>query len=354
MTIPVTRAFLPPLSELQPLLEEVWASGQLANDGPMVRRLEEALKKRLGFEHVVCVGNGTLALQVGLQASFVKAGDEVVTPAFSYVATPSAVATMGAVPVLVDIDPSSLCVAPERLREAITDRTTALLPVHVYGNLCAMEEIHAIAEEAGLPIVHDAAHAIDARVEKVYKRNAWCYSFHATKMFHTGEGGCVATDDPDLADRARAIRNFGHGKPYRFRSLGMNAKMSEVQAALGLAVLPHLPKIIEARGAAAAEYHRSFLGSPISRVQDHGNVAYFPILLRDEAQLLRVMQHLEVNDVSSRRYFYPCLTKLPFIREYWECPVAEDVARRVLCLPLSHDLTPAQASTIAHLVKAVL
>lgn len=350
--IEVTKTFVPPLEEFIGFVREAYATGQLTNDGPLVKRLEEALGKRLGFDHVVLTANGTLALQVALQASYVGPQDEVVTPALSYVATPAAVASMGAKPVLADIDPYTLCMTTQEAQAAVTDRTRAFLPVHVYGNLCDVGAFEDLSEETGIPVVYDAAHAFDAKVERLDRlRNAWVYSFHATKLFHTVEGGCVATNDADLADRARHVRNFGHdpSRPYHFKGLGQNAKLSEIHAAMGLAVLPHVPEIISRRGAVVAVYDNLLRRSCLLPHRAAGNVAYYPLLFPAEAELLYVEHRLLKEDIHPRRYFYPSLSSLSYV-ERLETPVADSVAPRLLCLPLSHDISVAEAKRIAEIV----
>lgn len=347
--IPVTKTFFPTWDEFQVLLEGTWASGHLTNHGPLVERLELALARKMGVSHVVCVSSGTLALQLALKAHGVSHEDEVVTTAFSYVATVAAAAWLGAKPVLADVEPQSLCLAPDEALEAITDLTRAIVPVHVYGNPCQVDAFDRISKETGIPVIYDAAHAFDARLAN--RGSCSVFSFHATKLFHTGEGGAVATNDARVAGQIRALRNFCHQGPDRFSGLGINGKMSELHAAMGLAVFPHVPEIVLGRGLACKAYDAAFRDKGVDNTHRlPGNVAYYPILLKDEQELLAVNARLFAEDILCRRYFHPALSYLPYTQRDRETPVADDAARRVLCLPLWHSLPPEEATRIANLV----
>ncbi len=353
----VTRTFLPPLEEYVDLLRGAWERNWVTNHGPLGLRLEKELAEFLGVRHVLLVANGTLALQIGLRA-LGRTGDVVTTP-FSYVATVSSIAWEGFRPVFVDVDPDTLCLDPVLLERAVTPATAAVLPVHVYGNVCDVERIGAVARRAGVPVLYDAAHAFGCRWggrSVAARGDLSALSFHATKLFHTVEGGAIATDRDDLADRVRLLRNFGHTAPEAFGGVGINAKMSEVHAAMGL--LPRVPGLIESRRRVVAAYDEAFHGCPGLRRPSlrkglESNAAYYPVLLPTEEARESVVRAMNAENVFPRRYFSPSLTRLPYV-ESPPMPVADGAAQRVLCLPLHPDLEPARASEVARIVMRAL
>ncbi len=352
----VTRTFLPPQEEYMALLHEAYESHVLTNNGPLHRRLESALRERLEAPHLLLMANGTLAIQLAMRALGVKG--EVITTPFSYVATTSAILWEGCTPVFADIKPDTLCIDPERIEAAITPRTSAILATHVYGIPCDVEAIDAIAKRHGLKVIYDAAHAFDVR----YKGrpissygDASTLSFHATKLFHTVEGGATIVHTPELEKATRLLRSFGHVNDDHF-TLGMNAKMSEVHAAMGLAVLPHMPQILSARAELAGVYEAVISDANVMRPSipagTQHNHAYFPILLRDGANRHAVIEALAAQGVHARRYFYPSLNKLPYVNGE-AMPVSEDAADRALCLPFYPGLPEETARWIASIVNAV-
>lgn len=350
----VTRTFLPPQEEYLALLHEAFESHVLTNNGPLHRRLESALRERFEAPHLLLMANGTLAIQLAMRALGVKG--EVITTPFSYVATTSAILWEGCTPVYVDIRPDTLCLDPDLIEAAITPRTSAILATHVYGIPCDVEAIGAIAKRHGLKVIYDAAHAFDVR----YKgRSITAYgdastlSFHATKLFHTVEGGATIIHTPELENATRLLRSFGHVNDDHF-SLGINAKMSELHAAMGLAVLPHVPVLIERRKAVAAAYDArldlpGLVRPRIAHPEAH-NYGYYPLLLPTEADRARVQQGMSDRGVHSRRYFYPSLSRLPYVSSP-PTPVSDDAALRALCLPLYADLA---ALDIDRVVNAFL
>jgi len=350
--IHVTKSFLPPLEEYTALLEGIWERGQLTNNGPLIKELEERLRQHLGVKHLVLTANGTLALQIAIKAMGLKG--EVITTPFSYVATTSALVWEGCTPVFADIEPDTLTLDPIEVENAITPQTSAILPTHVYGNPCDCEALAEIADRHGIPLLYDAAHAFGVDyLEKPIMTygNASIISFHATKLFHSCEGGAIATDDDDLADRMRYMRNFGHDGQEAFFGIGVNGKMSELHAAMGLANLPHLQTMVEKRQHAFQTY-RSLLDthSPFRwRNGGTANGAYYPFLFASEEALFDTRAKLTDAGIFARRYFYPSLAKLPYV--YGKPPpVADDTARRVLCLPLAYDLDEDIARRIVELV----
>lgn len=352
--IRVTRSFLPPREEYFAQLARVWDTGQLTNHGPLHRELLEAISSRLELAHLVLTNNGTIPIQMALRL-LAKQGEVITTP-FSFVATANAIAWEGCHPVFVDIDPKHLTIDETKIEQAITPRTTAILATHVFGNPCAIEAIDRIAERHELAVIYDAAHAFDATYQGrsllAYGDASTC-SFHATKIFHTGEGGAFVCQDADLAERARSVGNFGFDRNGVLRGLGTNAKLSELQAAMGLTVLPHVAGIIEARRRVVERYTRALRGSgaQVLRMRDgtRPNYAYFPVLLPSEAHLLKCMEALAAQNVFPRRYFHPSLNTLPHLSDA-RMPVSEDVASRILCLPLYPDLPFADVDRIAAIV----
>lgn len=333
----VTKSYLPPLEEYQRLVAEVYASHVLTNNGPLHKRLEHALRERLEAPHLLLMSNGTLAIQLALRA--LKVRGKVITTPFSYVATTSALLWEGCEPVFVDVRPDTLCIDASLIEAAITPDTTAILATHVYGIPCDVEAIDAIARKHGLKVIYDAAHAFDVcykgRPITAYG-DASTLSFHATKLFHTVEGGATIVHTPEAEHDMRLLRSFGHIHDDHF-SLGMNAKLSEMHAAMGLAVLPHVEHIIAQRREVCTMYDEAFVDLPIEGVMipegTAWNYAYYPVLFRNGSERKRVFDHLSAEGIVARRYFYPSLNTLPYVTSD-PMPVSEDLADRVLCLPL--------------------
>ena len=355
--IPVTKTYLPEFSEYSSRLQHVWESRWVTNHGPSVKELESELKKYLGVRHVFFVTNGTIALQLAIRA--LDLSGEVITTPFSYVASVSSLVWEHCTPVFVDIDSSSLCLDPKRIEAAITERTSAILPVHVYGNSCDVAAIEAIAKRYHLRVLYDAAHAFGSELNGASLLsfgNVSTVSFHATKLFHTGEGGAVITNDDLLAERISYLMNFGHKGQEAFWGLGMNGKNSELHAALGLAILPKVPELISRRELLSNIYVELFKEAsaevglrPIRATHLKYNYAYFPVTFSSEETLLQVRDELRKYDIFPRRYFYPCLTALNYVGEQ-TAPIAEDISRRILCLPLYHDLAEADVKKITSIV----
>lgn len=358
MPIYVTKTYLPPLEEYVRVLEGIWERGHVTNHGQLVVDLENRLAEYFGVRHVVCVTNGTVALQIGYRA--LELTDEVITTPFSYVATTSALVWEGCRPTFADIDAESLCLDPEATERAITDDTTGIVATHVYGNPCDVEAFAAIAKRHGLRVLYDAAHAFGVEYQGeslLTQGDAATLSFHATKLFHTVEGGALVTNDDEVARRARYLRNFGHDGPEAFFGLGINGKMSELQAGMGQVLLPRVDELIAHRRRVSERYEELLADLPLTRpVAREGttyNYAYYPVLFSDEDQLLRAKEGLEQREIYPRRYFYPSLNRLPYV-EGVACPVAEDAARRILCLPLSPELAEEEISAVATGIRTAL
>jgi dTDP-4-amino-4,6-dideoxygalactose transaminase len=354
----VTRTFLPPLDEYVERLRGIWERNHVTNHGPLVLELEEKLRRRFGAKHVFFVANGTIALQVALKALAV-AGEVITTP-FSYVASTSSIAWEGAVPVFADIDPRTLTIDVAQVERAINNRTRAVLATHVYGNPCDVLQLEELCKRRGLKLIFDAAHAFDVKFagrQLVTFGDVSALSFHATKLFHTIEGGAVVCDDDQLAERIAYMRNFGHKGYEAFQGLGINGKNCELHAAMGLCLLPRIEGFVQERKELHAAYDLALRGSsvvkPEIRAGADWNYSYHPILLPDEPALLRVREALNAREIFPRRYFYPALTSLNYPPKA-RVPVAEDVARRALCLPLFTGLEPSAAAEIGRIVREAL
>lgn len=350
--INVTQTFLPPLEEYVAQLQRVWDSKWLTNRGNLVRELEEKLKNYLGVNHLLAVNNGTIALQIAIKALDLKG--EIITTPFSYVATVSSIVWENCLPVFVDIDPNFLTIDETKIEAAITEKTSAILATHVYGNPCNVEKIEEIAHRYNLRVIYDAAHCFGVKYKGESILN-WgdisTLSFHATKLFHTGEGGGVICNDANLAQRIFYLHNFGHDGPEEFFGLGVNGKISELSAAMGLAVFPYINKIIANRQKISQIYdsllETSNLRRPKFREELEYNYAYYPVIFETEKDLLCVKESLNQCEIFPRRYFYPSLNKLPYLN-YKKFSVAEEISKRVLCLPLFSELKEEDVTKICN------
>jgi len=337
----VTKSFMAPLSEYNEYLEKIWNNRWLTNCGPFATQLESTLKERFGIKHVFFVTNGTVAMQVAMKALDVEG--EVITTPFTFAATTNAILWEKCTPVFVDIDPGTFCIDAEKIEAAITSKTKAILAVHVFGYPCNVKAIEKIAKKHNLKVIYDAAHAFDV---KVGEKSVLSYgdistlSLHATKLFHTGEGGLIVTNNDKLAKRIISLRNFGYVGE-EIQEAGINAKNSEIHASLGLVNLKHIEFIKSRRARIIEEYKGLLQNTGLHSVTYFKNVyynsSYFPVVFESEEQLLAVFEALQKENIIPRRYFYPSLNTLPFV-EYIKCPVSESIASRVACLPLYHDL----------------
>ncbi|MBK6946135.1 MAG: DegT/DnrJ/EryC1/StrS family aminotransferase [Flavobacteriales bacterium] len=352
----VTRAFLPPRAEFDALVDRVYESRILTNKGPIHNELEETLRERFDVPFLQLMANGTLALQLAIRALGITG--KIITTPYSYVATTSAILWEGCEPIFVDIDPVTCCIDPDLIEAAITPDTQAILATHVYGIPCDVEAIEIIAKRHGLKVIYDAAHAFDVDYKGRSILNwgdASTLSFHATKLFHTVEGGAVILRDKDADQRLGLLRSFGHIGDDHF-SLGMNAKMSEVHAAMGMAVLPHMEAIILERKELTERYLNALSNHVqcIERKKDVSyNFAYFPIVVKNVAQRERCMAGAAEKGIHCRRYFYPSLNKLPYVDQV-EMPFSEGLADRVICLPLFNGLAPSDADRIIDVINGNL
>jgi dTDP-4-amino-4,6-dideoxygalactose transaminase len=354
----VTKTALPPLEEYVAYLEQIWSEGRVANHGPLVSELEKRLEDALAVRHFWLVANGTLALQIAIRSLDLRG--EIITTPFSYVATASAIVWERATPVFVDIEPQTLTIDADRIEDAITEKTTAILATHVYGFPCDVGRIASIAERHGLKVVYDAAHAFGVRYHGrplAAFGDVSTLSFHATKLFHTVEGGGLATADEELAHRMAYMRNFGHHGQEEFWGLGINAKSSELHAAMGLCLLPRVSDIIAARRERVDLYRQVLDTTGIVTWSLPSEVAwnygFFPVIFDSEWRLLEVREALAEDGIHPRRYFYPALTVLPYI-DSAPMPVAESLSPRILCLPLHEGLALDDVRRVAAIVSRAL
>lgn len=354
--INVTKAYLPSREKYQRYVDRIFDSGWLTNDGSSTQELERRLTEYLGVRHVVLVSNGTLALQVAYRALELK-GDVVTTP-FSFVATTSSLVWEGIKPVFADIHPESLNIDPVKIERVLNKSTTGIVGVHVYGRGCEVEAIQSIAQRNGLKVVYDGAHAFGVNYNSQSIFN-WgdlsTLSFHATKLFHTIEGGAIITSSTPMYHKLRNLINFGITGPDRVEFLGINAKMNEFQAAMGLCILDEIGHIRKERARVAAHYE-SQLPSSIMLMKQKGfseNNSYFPVLFNSEESLLQCRESLREVGVNTRRYFYPSLDTLPYL-EGNECRVSRDISRRILCLPMYAELSESHLDLICDALKKTM
>lgn len=355
--INVTKSFLPPRQEYERMLERIWASEWLTNNGPLLVELEQKLQQKLDLPYLAITGNGTIAIQLAIKA--LNLSGEIITTPFSYCATTTSILWENLKPVFADINPEDLNINADQVEGLITEKTTALLATHVYGNPCNVEKLEALGKKYGLKIIYDAAHAFGVEYKGrsllAYGDVSTC-SFHATKVFHTIEGGCVVCHDPALYETIRLMRSFGHVQDEYFLP-GVNGKNSEFHAAMGLVNLGHLDAIIAGRKQIFAIYDELLnwkkLHKPTEKASDLVyNYAYYPVVLPDTATTLRVIEALNRENIYPRRYFYPTLNTLQYIPVKYDCPVSEDISPRVISLPLYPDLDHEIVRKTARIINA--
>lgn len=353
--INVTKTFLPPQEEYQKVLSRAWDTGWMTNRGLLVQELEAELKNYLGVSNVIAMTNGTLPIQIALKALEVT-GDVITTP-FSYVATTSSIVWEGCTPVFVDIHPEYLTIDETKIEAVITPNTSAILATHVFGNPCNIGAIESIAKKHNLKVIYDGAHCfgVEYKGQSIFEYGdvSTC-SFHATKLFHTGEGGALFCNEEQY-NAMFYHHNFGHQGKEAFQGLGINSKMSELQAAMGLAVLPYLQENIRLREKVIKNYKKNIDSLKTMKLREgtDWNSGYFPIVGDDEEQTTRIKANLEAHSIFPRRYFYPSLNTLPYVKRV-NCPISETVASRILCLPLYESLSVEKVEHIADVVNSAL
>lgn len=352
--IQITKPFLPPIQDYIQYIEQIWERNWLTNNGPLVNELELKLKQHLDVPHMLFVTNGTIALQLAIKALGLKG--EIITTPFSYVATTSSIVWENCTPVFCDIDPNTFNIDPECIEKNITGNTSAILATHTFGNTCDIDRITELAEKHSLKVIYDGAHVFGTR----YKgRSVFSYgdittaSFHATKIFHTIEGGAVFTQNAELLSKLAFMRNFGHRGPEHFEGLGINGKNSEFHAAMGLATLKYVDQNIAQRKKIHERYifwMQYIKGRTVSiTIGCEPNYAYFPLLFDSKETMLQAKELLEAHWIFPRRYFYPGLNKLNYVKET-VLPVADCISERILCLPVFDKLTEEDIDFICRLI----
>ncbi len=355
--INVTKPFLPPLEIYQKYVSGIFERNWLTNNGPLVQELESKLKEYLDVKHLFFVNNGTIALQIAIKVLNLKG--EIITTPFSYVATTNSIIWEGCTPVFADINETDFNINADKIEALINDNTSAIMATHVYGNPCDVEKLEAICKKHNIKLIYDGAHAFGATYNNKQVLSfgdvSTC-SFHATKLFHTAEGGAIITNDDEIAERIMLYRQFGHiGDDYY--SIGVNGKSSDIHAAMGLAVLPYVGEIIAKRKMLVEAYTEHLKHLPLSMPEALPgtvcNYAYYPVLFRSEDVLLKVKENLAENNINTRRYFFPSLNVLPFLKGE-SCPVSEDYSVRVLALPLYFDLQLHEVKDICDKIETFL
>jgi dTDP-4-amino-4,6-dideoxygalactose transaminase len=356
--INVTKTFLPPITAYNKLVKRAWDNEWLTNRGELVLELEDKLKKYLAISNIILTNNGTIPLQIALK--LLGQGGEIITTPFSYVATTAAIVWEHCTPVFVDIHPEYLTIDESKIEAAITNKTTAILATHVFGNPCNVIAIEAIAKKHNLKVIYDAAHSFGVTYKNKslfdYGDVSTC-SFHATKLFHTAEGGAMFANDADLQHQLFYSHNFGHNGPLAFFGLGINGKMSELQAAMGLAVLPYMGTILENRKKVVDYYNQNLDFSKVKTLKIRGdtnwNYSYYPIIFESEIQLLKVEKELNNNQIFPRRYFYPSLNTIDYTKGQ-SMLVSESIASRIICLPLYAGLSENDLEKIVVLINRAI
>lgn len=358
MSIFVTKSFLPPKAEYQAFLDKIYETNWLTNNGPLLIRLESELQSYLGLKQFIFVSNGTVAIQLAIKA--LDLTGEIITTPYSYCATTTSILWENCKPVFVDINPKDLNIDAKLIESKITPNTSAILATHVYGNPCDVAAIEAISKKYKIPVIYDAAHAFNVNLNGKsllsYGDISTC-SFHATKVFHTVEGGSVVVNgDASIFEKIKYYRSFGHVNDDDYRSIGINAKNSEFHAAMGLANLPHVKEIIAKRKIVSELYDQfldfTCLTKPQTSENDFEyNYAYYPVVFENKEVTNNVIAVLAENDIVPRRYFYPSLNTLHYVKSNDSCPISESVSLRVLSLPLYPDLPESEVKRISQIIN---
>jgi dTDP-4-amino-4,6-dideoxygalactose transaminase len=353
--INVTKSYLPPIEEYNKYLEKIWNSSILTNQGPLLNELEDNLKKYLEVKNFHLLTNGTIALQLALNALDIYEGEIITTP-FSFVATMTTILWERCSPVFVDIEENNFCIDTSKIEQAITDKTKAIMAVHVFGYACNIDKIEEIAKKHKLKVIYDGAHAFGSKYKGKslldYGDITTC-SFHATKLFHTIEGGACIVKDESVSKKLGLIKKFGFEKE-NYEYMGINAKNSEFHSAMGLANIKHIDEIIRDRKRVCEIYDRQLNGKvrrPNTIKDLDYNYSYYPVVFKDEQELLNVFNNLEKEQIYARRYFYPSLNTLKYLKINQKCEVSENISVRVACLPLYYGLEEENIIKICDIIK---
>ena len=355
--INVTKTFLPPLAEYTEQVKRAFDMDWLTNRGELVRELENKITQNLELTEskILITNNGTIPLQIALK--LLGNGGEIITTPFSYVATTASIVWENCTPVFVDIDPVFFTIDETKIEAAINSKTTCILATHVFGNPCNIDEIERIANKYNLKVIYDSAHCFGVKYKgkSIFEFGdiSTC-SFHATKVFHTAEGGALFCKENTLFQKIYYTHNFGHDGLLSFHGLGINAKISELSAAMGLSVLPYMNEIFESRKSIVNYYNENLIFSKFQNLKFRDDVtwnySYYPIVFNNENDLLISQKLLNENNIQPRRYFYPSLNTLPYVINS-EMPVSESISKRILCLPLFFDLSKSSQNVIIKILN---
>jgi len=360
--IPVTKPYLPSREKLDKYIDGIYEREWLTNNGPLVQELTKRLEEYLGVENLLLVSNGTLSLQIAYRTLGVSTTDrdekpEAITTPFTFIATASSLKWEGVEPVFADIDPGTWCLDPKNIEKAITPQTKAIVPVHVFGNACEVEAIDELAKKHKLKVIYDAAHAfgVNYKNESLLRHgDAATLSFHATKLFHSIEGGAIVFKRKEDLETAKKMISFGIMGTDSIEELGINAKMNEFQAAMGLCVLDEIEENLKARANVWRSYEQAFSQSLQLQAKPEGleyNYAYFPVVFESESVLKQKVEQLMASGIQARRYFYPSLSEVACLEQSSEQVISESLSRRVLCLPLYNKLREEDYERIISVIK---
>jgi dTDP-4-amino-4,6-dideoxygalactose transaminase len=351
----ITKTYLPNKSKYKKYVDEIYEGGWITNNGKLVQKLEKRLAKFLGVKNIVLVSSGTSALEIAYRTLGIK-GFAVTSP-FSFVATTSSLVTNNLLPIFADINKETFNLDVNNIEKSITKNTNAIVPVHVFGNACDVEAIKDIAKENGLKVIYDAAHAFGVNYKGQSILNYGdisILSFHATKLFHTIEGGALIINDDSLVQKARYLSNFGIANPESIPHLGTNAKMNEFEAAMGLCMLDEIETIQTNRKKVYEIYVselNGLVGFQTRNPDSTQNYSYFPVVFKNEEELKKVQNALNQNKIFPRRYFYPSLDSLSYIEPKQYCPNAREISKKVLCLPFYPQMTEQEQNRVLKIIK---
>lgn len=353
-TINVTQTFLPNQEEYTEILKEAWDDKWITNRGKLVLKLEKKIKTKFNITSIIATANGTLPLQIAIKA--LELNGEVITTPFSYIATTSSIIWEGCTPIFVDINEETLNIDSSKIEAKITNKTSAIIATHVFGNPCEIDFIEQLAKKYNLKVIYDAAHCfgVNYREKSIFEYGdvSTC-SFHATKIFHTGEGGALFSTCSELYDKLFYHHNFGHNGKENYFGKGINAKMSELQAAMGLAVFPYFDEILRKRKVLYLLYLELLKDIVIfQKINEYTsyNYAFIPVIFKSENELLAVQRGLNENKIFPRRYFYPSINTIEYVNGE-AMPLSESISLRILCLPIYHELTD---DNVLRIVKIII
>lgn len=355
----VTKPFIPPLKEYNNYLKKIWKSGVLTHNGPLVQKLEKNLIDKYNLNNILCLNNGTLAIHLSIKA--LELNGEIITTPFTFIATISSIIWEKCTPVFVDINPETFNIDENKIEDKINKNTKAILAVHVFSNPCNIEKIEEIAKKYNLKTIYDAAHAFSVNYKEKSILNYGdisTVSFHATKLFNTGEGGACVSKDILTFDKLKALRFFGYDENKLISSEGTNAKMIELQAAMGLSIFPYIEKILEDRKKKYFKYIKALQKVSwinFQKINENSyNFSYMPVLLDSEQRLLKIIKKLNENYIFPRRYFSPSLDEIELINPKKNfCPISRRISKKILCLPLYYDLEFSQIEKICRLMAEI-